>query len=55
MVDMVDVGRPIRLVMKSGEKVDYTVIDYLNLPQPRTSQAAHALKQLVVGHAMMDP
>ena len=42
--------RQVRLVHHSGETTEHTLVDYLALPQPRTSYPLAALRQLVPGH-----
>ena len=43
--------RQVQLVLKAGgEPVPYTLVDYLSLPQPRTSHPEAALRRLVPGH-----
>ena len=57
--------RPPKLIIASGRQVrveyqgavradrvakDFTLVDYLSLPQPRTTHTEQALKQLVEGH-----
>ena len=43
--------RQVQLVLKvGGEPVPYTLVDYLSLPQPRTSHPEAALRRLVPGH-----
>lgn len=47
--------RQIRVHMKSGAVEEHTVVDFLSLPQPRTSHAAEALRLCVPGHIQCDP
>ena len=43
--------RQVQLVLKAGgEPVPYTLVDYLALPQPRTSHLEAALESLIPGH-----
>lgn len=53
--------RQVRVVMKGPtrsdrEARDFTLVDYLSLPQPRTSHPEAALRQLIAGHGHnLDP
>ena len=52
---IIALGRQVRVEYKGAVKADrvvkdFTLVDYLSLPQPRTTHAEQALKQLVAKH-----
>ena len=52
---IIALGRQVRVEYKGAVKADrvvkdFTLVDYLSLPQPRTTHAEQALKQLVADH-----
>ena len=52
---IIALGRQVRVVYKGAVEVDrvvkdFTLVDLLSLPQPRTTHTEQALKQLVAGH-----
>ena len=52
---IIALGRQVRVVYKGAVEADrvvkdFTLVDYLSLPQPRTTHTEQALKQLVEGH-----
>lgn len=49
--------KQVRVVLWGGGTSDHTLVDYLSLPQPRTTYPLAALKQLVPGHVghTLDP
>eukprot|EP00729_Bicosta_minor_P019733 gene19733-34334_t len=48
-------SRAVRVIFKNGEVKDFTVVNYLGLEQPRTSQTEAALQQMIPGHPSLDP
>ena len=52
---IIALGRQVRVVYKGAVEADrvvkdFTLVDYLSLPQPRTTNTEQALAQLVAGH-----
>ena len=52
---IIALGRQVRVVYKGAVEADrvvkdFTLVDYLSLPQPRTTHTEQALAQLVEGH-----